>query len=42
MLLGTLGSRLLGHTLTDKVFIRAGSGYKEKGIIRAGYGSKDL
>ena len=42
MLLGTLRSRLLRDTLTGKVFIRPGYGYKEKGKIRAGYESKDL
>ena len=39
MLLGTLGSSLLGNLLTGKGLERAGSGYhskKRKGIVRAG------
>ena len=36
-LLGTLGASLLGNTLADKGMNRAG-----EGIVRAGYGSKDL
>ena len=35
MLLGTLGSTLLGNLLSGKGIARAGSG---KGIVRAGYG----
>ena len=35
MLLGTLGSSLLGNLLTGKGIYRAGKG---KGIVRAGYG----
>ena len=34
MLLGTLGSSLLGNLLTGKGIYRAGKG---KGIVRAGY-----
>ena len=42
MLLGTLGASLLGNLLTGKGFVRAGSGNnKGKGVIRAGYGSKN-
>ena len=41
MLLGTLGTSLLGNLLTGKGFVRAGSGNnKGKGIIRAGTGNK--
>ena len=44
MLLGTLGTSVLGNMLTSKQFIRAGYGSEglEKGnrIIRVGYGSK--
>ena len=51
MLLGTLGTSLLGNMLADKGVNRAGYGSKDrqskdllfnkgKGIIRAGYGSK--
>ena len=41
MLLGTLGARLLGHLLTGKVIVRAGSGNnKGKGVVRAGSGNK--
>ena len=36
-LLGTPGASLLGNTLVDKGMNRAG-----EGIVRAGYGSKDL
>ena len=42
MLLGTLGTTLLGNILTGKGIIRAGYGSKRKGIIRADYGSKDF
>ena len=41
MLLGTLGTSLLGNLLTGKGTERAGSGYhlmKRKGIVRDGYG----
>ena len=41
MLLGTLGASLLGHLLTEKGIVRAGSGNKKgKGIVRAGTGNK--
>ena len=41
MLLGTLGTSLLGNLLTGKGIIRAGSGNKKgKEIVRAGYGNK--
>ena len=41
MLLGTLGSSLLGNLLTGKTIIRAGTGNKKrKGIVRAGTGNK--
>ena len=41
MLLGTLGASLLGHLLTGKGIVRAGSGNKKgKGIVRAGSGNK--
>ena len=39
MLLGTLGSSLLGNLLAGKRIVRAGSGNKE-GIVRAAYGNK--
>ena len=40
MLLGTLGSTLLGNMLAGKRIVRAGYGNKQgKGIVRAGYGS---
>ena len=43
MFVGTLGASLLGNMLTGKGFIRVKFGSegfkKEKGIIRAGYGS---
>ena len=39
MLLGTLGTSLLGNLLAGKGIVRAGSGNKKgKGIVRAGYG----
>ena len=41
MLLGTLGTNLLGNLLSGKGIVRAGYGHsskKGKGIIRAGYG----
>ena len=39
MLLDTLGASLLGHLLTGKGILRAGSGNKKgKGIVRAGTG----
>ena len=42
MLLGTLGSSLLGNLLTGKGFVRAGSGNnKGKGVVRAGYGNNN-
>ena len=41
MLLGTLGASLLGHLLTGKGILRAGSGNKKgKRIARAGTGKK--
>ena len=49
MLLGTLGASLLGHLLTGKGILRAGSGRplsstsknkKGKGIVRAGTGKE--
>ena len=41
MLLGTLGTSLLGSLLTGKRIVRAGSGYKKgKGTVRAGSGKK--
>ena len=40
MLLGTLGSTVLGNMLAGKGIVRAGYGNKQgKGIVRAGYGS---
>ena len=40
MLLGTLGASLLGDLLTEKGFVRAGSGNdKGKGVVRAGSGN---
>ena len=46
MLLGTLGTSLLGNILAGKGIVRAGEGAKEstrqgKGIVRAGYGNKN-
>ena len=41
MLLGTLGTSLLGNLLAGKGIVRAGSGNKKgKGIVRAGYGKE--
>ena len=41
MLLGTLGSILLGNVLPGKGIVRAGSGNKKgKGIVRAGTGKQ--
>ena len=41
VLLGTLGSILLGNLLPGKGIVRAGSGNKKgKGIVRAGYGKE--
>ena len=46
MLLGTLGTSLLGNVLAGKGVNRAGYDFKDlqskggKGIIKAGYGSK--
>ena len=41
MLLGTLGTSLLGNVLSGKGIVRAGSGNKiGKGIVRAGSGNK--
>ena len=41
MLVGTLGSFLLGNFLSGKGIVRAGSGNKKgKGIVRAGYGKE--
>ena len=53
MLLGILGANLLGDILTGEGFRKVGNGSKDlqsndlrfnkgKGIIRAGYGSKDF
>ena len=40
MLLGTLGTSLLGKKLSRKRIVRAGCGNKQgKGVIRASYGS---
>ena len=42
MLLGTLGASLLGNLLTEKGFVRAGSGNnKGKGVVRADYGNNN-
>ena len=41
ILLGTLGTSLLGNLLTGKGIVRAGSGNKKgKGIVRAGTGKQ--
>ena len=44
MLLGTLGTNLVGNLLTDREINRAGKGRginrAGEGIVRAGYGSK--
>ena len=41
MLLGTLGTSLLGNVLTGKGIVRAGSkNKKRKGIVRAGAGKQ--
>ena len=45
MLLGTLGTSLLGNILAGKGIIRAGEGAKKstrqgRGIVRAGYGHR--
>ena len=41
MLLGTLGTSLLGNVLTGKGFVRAGYGNNNgKGVVRAGYGNQ--
>ena len=41
MLLGTLGTSLLGNMLAKKGIVRAGSGNKKgKEIVRAGFGSE--
>ena len=41
MLLGTLGTSLLGNLLTGKGIVRAGTGNKKgKGIVRAGTGKQ--
>ena len=43
MLLGTLGSSLLGNLLSGKGIVRVGTGNKNKkgkAIVRAGYGNK--
>ena len=41
MVLGTLGTNLLGNLLSGKGIVRASSGNKKgKGIVRAGYGNK--
>ena len=42
MLLGTVGTSLLGNMLAGKGIVTTGEyGNKEQGIVRAGYGSKD-
>ena len=41
MLLGTLGTSLLGNMLAKKGIVRAGSGNKKgKEIVRAGFGNE--
>ena len=41
MLLGTLGTSLLGNLLAVKVLVRTGSGNKKrKGTVRAGTGKR--
>ena len=40
MLLGTLGAGLLGNMLAGKRIVRAGYVSRRRGIVRAGYGSK--
>ena len=40
MLLGILGASLLGNMLAGKGNLRAGTGEKGKGIVRAGYGKE--
>ena len=41
MLLGTLGTSLLGNLLAVKVLVRTGSGNKKgKGTVRAGTGKE--
>ena len=40
MLLGTLGASLLGNLLAGKEIVRASSGNKKKGIVRAGTGKE--
>ena len=41
MLLGTLGTSLLGNVLTGKGIVRAGYGNKRgKGMLRASYGNQ--
>ena len=46
MLLGTLGSSLLGNLLTGKVINRAGNGWGInracEGVLRAGYGNNKI
>ena len=44
MLLGTLGTSLLGNLLMGKGFVRAGGtgNKKEKGIVRAGTGKNGI
>ena len=42
MLLGSVGTSLLGNMFTSKGIVTTGEyGKKEQGIVRAGYGSKD-
>ena len=40
MLLGTLSASLLGNLLAGKEIVRASSGNKKKGIVRAGTGKE--
>ena len=40
MLLGALGASLIGNMLAGKAIVRAASGNKKKGILRACYGSE--
>ena len=39
-IVGTLGSILLGNSLSEKEIVRAGSENKGRGIVRAGYGKE--
>ena len=42
MLLCTVGINLLGNMLSAKAIVSTGYSSKEKGIIKAGYGTKDF